>query len=58
MDKIGDNLIQIGAMTQEQVDDVLARQKAGDDRMFGEIAIELNYIDDEVLASYLERDRE
>ena len=54
-DKIGDNLVKIGAMTKEQVDDVLQRQKDGDSRLFGEIAIELEYIDDEVLAEYLER---
>ena len=54
-DRIGDNLVKIGAMTQEQVDDVLQRQKNGDSRLFGEIAIELEYIDDEVIAEYLER---
>ncbi len=54
-DRIGDNLVKIGAMTQEQVDDVLQRQKDGDSRLFGEIAIELEYIDDEVIAEYLER---
>jgi hypothetical protein len=52
--RIGENLVSIGAMTQEQVEDVLAKQRAGDDRLFGEIAIELSYIDDKVLASYLE----
>ena len=54
-DRIGDNLVKIGAMTQEQVDDVLRRQKNGDSRLFGEIAIELEYIDDDVIADYLER---
>jgi hypothetical protein len=49
-DRIGDNLVKIGAMTQEQVDDVLKRQKNGDNRLFGEIAIELEYIDDNVIA--------
>ena len=42
-------------MTQEQVEDVLKRQKDGDSRLFGEIAIELEYIDDNVIAAYLER---
>jgi len=37
--KIGEFLIQIGAMKQYQVDDVLRVQKDGDKRMFGEIAI-------------------
>jgi len=54
-DRIGDNLVKIGAMTQEQVEDVLKRQKDGDSRLFGEIAIELEYIDDNVIAAYLER---
>ena len=57
-EKIGDNLVKIGAMTQEQVDDVLQRQKDGDSRLFGEIAIELEYIDDEVIAAYLNRKKE
>ena len=57
-DRIGDNLVKIGAMTKEQVDDVLQRQKDGDSRLFGEIAIELEYIDDAVIAAYLERKRE
>lgn len=54
-DRIGDNLVKIGAMTQEQVEDVLQRQKDGDNRLFGEIAIELEYIDDDVIAEYLGR---
>jgi hypothetical protein len=52
--RIGENLVAIGAMTMDQVNDVLGKQQAGDGRLFGEIAIELDYIDDEVLASYLE----
>ncbi len=53
-EKIGDVLVRIGAMTQRQVKDVLARQKAGDTRIFGEIAIELGYIDDAAVKRYLE----
>ena len=52
-DRIVDNLVKIGAMNQEQANDVLLRQKDGDSRLFGEIAIELEYID--VIAEYLER---
>lgn len=33
-DRIGDNLVKIGAMTQEQVKEVLQRQKDGDSRPF------------------------
>ena len=57
-ERIGDNLVKIGAMTQDQVKEVLQRQNDGDDRLFGEIAIELEYIDDDVIAAYLEQKRE
>ena len=52
-DKIGDILIEIGAMSEEQVEDVLQQQKNGDTRIFGEIALELEYIDHNALAAYL-----
>lgn len=52
-EKIGDGLIRIGAMTRQQVDDVLNRQKHGDNRLFGEIAIELKYVDDNSIWDYL-----
>ncbi len=53
VDRIGDVLVKIGAMQQYQVDDVLLAQKAGDKRLFGEIAIEFGYIDDEAIKRYL-----
>ncbi len=53
-ERIGEGLIRIGAMTEEQVKDVLKRQKEGDTRVFGEIAISLGYIDDEAIRKYLE----
>jgi len=52
--KIGEILVLIGAMKQFQVDDVLRVQAGGDPRMFGEIAIELGYIDDEAIKKYLD----
>ncbi len=52
--KIGEFLVQIGAMKSWQVHDVLRVQKDGDNRLFGEIAIELGYINDEVLKKYVE----
>ncbi|MGA2481095.1 MAG: hypothetical protein ABSG63_20315 [Spirochaetia bacterium] len=55
--KIGEFLVQIKAMTNEQVGEVLRLQKSGDARMFGEIAIELGYIDDEAIKKYLDRPR-
>ncbi len=45
-ERIGDFLVRVGAMTQEQVEDVVRRQKAGDKRQFGEIAIGLRYLAD------------
>ncbi len=53
-DMIGDFLVMLGAMTREQLEDVLRLQKAGDSRMFGEIAISLGYIDDSALQRYVE----
>ena len=53
-DRIGEFLVQIGAIKQYQVDDVLRLQKEGDTRLFGEIAIELGFIDDEAIKKYLE----
>ena len=52
--KIGEFLVRIGVMTEEQVQGVLQAQKAGDTRLFGEIAIEFGYINDEVLKKYIE----
>jgi hypothetical protein len=53
-ERIGEGLIRIGAMKQKEVDDVLSRQSGGDKRLFGEIAIELGYIDDQAIRNYLE----
>lgn len=53
-ERIGEGLVRIGAMTEEQVKDVLERQKDGTNRMFGEIAIELGYIDDDAIQKYLD----
>ncbi len=52
--RIGEFLVQIGAMKRYQVDDVLRVQKEGDSRLFGEIAIELGYINDEAIKRYLD----
>ena len=53
-ERIGEGLIRIGAIKTEAVDDVLSRQAAGDKRLFGEIAIDLGYIDDQAIKDYLE----
>jgi hypothetical protein len=56
VERIGDFLISIGAMTADQVDEVLKAQaldKDGELRIFGEIAIEMGYIDDSALLKYM-----
>ena len=50
---IGEGLIRIGVMTQDQVADVLKKQKEGDGRRFGDLAIALGYMNDGDLQSYL-----
>jgi hypothetical protein len=52
-EKIGEGLVRIGAMTKTQVEDVLKRQKAGDKRLFGEIAVDLGFVDVEAIINYL-----
>ena len=52
--KIGGFLAAIGAIKAWQVEDVLLAQRAGDTRLFGEIAIGLGYIDDAALRLYVE----
>ena len=44
-ERIGETLVRIGAITQEQMDTILSKQKAGDTRLFGEIAVDLGLID-------------
>ncbi|MCK5198953.1 MAG: hypothetical protein KAR21_11410 [Spirochaetales bacterium] len=53
-EKIGDGLVRIEAMSAEQRSIVLQMQKDGDERMFGEIAIDLKYIDDQAILDFLE----
>ena len=42
-ERIGDFLVRTGVMQQAHVDAVIAAQKSGDKRTFGEIAIGLGY---------------
>ena len=52
-ERIGQFLVRIGAMTGEQVADVLAAQTADPHTLFGMIAIEKGYIDDKALRAWL-----
>ncbi|MGA2641216.1 MAG: hypothetical protein ABSG21_09975 [Spirochaetia bacterium] len=42
-ERIGDFLVRTGAMKQSQVEAVIAAQKAGDSRTFGDIAVALGF---------------
>jgi len=53
-EKIGEFLVKIGAITQAQVDHVLELQSKGDSRIFGEVALELGYINDEAIKRYVD----
>jgi len=52
--KVGGTLVRIGVMQPWQVEKVLLAQRSGDARLFGEIAIELGYISDAALKSYVD----
>jgi adenylate cyclase len=50
--KVGEEFVRMGAMTGDQVKEVLERQGT-EHRFFGEIAVELGYVSDEALGMYL-----
>jgi hypothetical protein len=52
--RIGDFLVKISAMSPEQVDHVLRLQQGGDSRIFGEIALELGYLNDDAIKRYVD----
>ncbi len=54
MNRMGDFFIEIGAMTKDQVERVLILQRKGDTRFFGEIALELGYLNEESIRRYID----
>ncbi len=53
--KIGEFLVAQGALSQSQVTIVINHQQSGDERLFGEIAMELGYLaDNEPIDKFLE----
>jgi hypothetical protein len=54
-EKIGNALIRREAMRREEVEAVLKLQNAGDDRLFGEIAVDIGFLDVRELIDYLRR---
>jgi hypothetical protein len=54
-ERIGEFLVEIGVMSDTQVATVINHQQAGDERLFGEIAMELGYLaDNEPIDKFLE----
>ena len=43
-ERMGDELVRMGAMQPAQLEQVLKAQKAGDTRKFGEIALTLGFV--------------
>ena len=54
-EKIGEGLVRMGEMTMEQVDRVLSLQAKGSPKLFGEIAVDLGYIDLMSVIRYMEQ---
>ncbi len=57
VEKVGEGLIRIGAMTSDQVKEVLRKQreKHGHDKLFGEIAVELEFVDEATIESFFDK---
>ncbi len=51
-ERMGDGLVRRGAMQPAQVDRVLAAQKAGDTRKFGEIAVALGFVTEAAIKAW------
>ncbi|MBI9108296.1 MAG: hypothetical protein JEZ04_16235 [Spirochaetales bacterium] len=53
--RIGDWLVKAGEMTENQVLTILQKQNDGDSRLFGEIAVDFDYIDIGSVIRYIEQ---
>jgi hypothetical protein len=53
-ERIGEFLVRIKSMTPDQVDKVLGAQEAGDKRRFGDIALELGFVQDNAVKRYVD----
>ena len=52
-EKIGQGLFRLGLMKEEHIQDIILLQKAGDHRLFGEIAVGKGYVKVQDLIRYL-----
>ena len=53
MERIGEGLMRSGKLTREQVDQIVSTQGNGDTRLFGELAVGLDYVTVGDLLHYL-----
>ena len=56
--RLGEALVQRGAMTEEQVKEVLIKQRerSGLDKLFGELAVELHFVNPEMIEDILNQE--
>ena len=52
--RIGELLVSKGVLTESQVEEILLKQKDGDTRKFGDIAVDLKFMEDTALNRYLD----
>ena len=52
-ERLGELLVRMGALSQEQVEEILRYQKEHPDMLFGQIAVQRGYISEKVLQQYL-----
>jgi hypothetical protein len=59
-ERLGEALVRTGAMTDGQVKQVLLRQReqSGLDKLFGEIAVELEFVDQQTIEKILNQQPE
>ena len=50
--RFGELLVRVGALTKEHVNDILEYQQNHPAMLFGQIAVELGYIDKKVVENY------
>ena len=57
IERIGEFLRRLGALTNEQVEHVLAVQRESPEKKFGHVAVELGYIREELIDRFLSSHR-
>jgi len=53
-EKIGEGLVRKGALSREQLEEVLRLQAEGDQRLFGQIAVSKHYLTRDKIQEYLQ----